>query len=51
MNAASLTTPRSSRFDFDDDAEVIKFVSRHEGAIGYVSGNASLGGVKAVTIR
>ena len=34
----------------ETDAEVIRYLARYKGAIGYVSGSASLVGAKAVTI-
>lgn len=34
-----------------DDGKVLEFVSQNAGAIGYVSGDASLDGVKVVTIE
>ena len=37
--------------ELKSDAEVIEFVRAHPGAIGYVSGQASLTGVKSVEIR
>jgi ABC-type phosphate transport system substrate-binding protein len=37
--------------EVDDDEEVVKFVLRHPGAVGYVSGGASLGGVKVLTVK
>src|SRR5262249_26268453 len=33
------------------DEEVVKFVLRYPGAIGYIAGGASLGGARAVVIR
>lgn len=34
-----------------NDAEVVKFVASHDGALGYVSGAATLDGVKAVVVE
>jgi ABC-type phosphate transport system substrate-binding protein len=34
-----------------DDEQVVKFVLQTAGAIGYVSGNANLGGAKVVPVR
>ena len=37
--------------ELSTDEEVIQFVLKHTGGIGYVSGNANLDRVKALTIR
>ena len=37
--------------ELDSDEEVIRFVARHSGAIGYVSGAGDLSAVKAVTLK
>jgi ABC-type phosphate transport system substrate-binding protein len=37
--------------EFDSDEQVVAYVLKHEGAVGYVSGAASLGGVKALSVR
>ena len=37
--------------ELDSEAAVIAFVARHRGAIGYVSGQAKLDGVKTVPIK
>jgi ABC-type phosphate transport system substrate-binding protein len=37
--------------ELDNDAEVVSYVKRYAGAIGYVSVGAALGGTKAVTIE
>ena len=37
--------------EFNTDEEVIRFVLKYAGGIGYVSGNASLDRVKVVTIK
>jgi ABC-type phosphate transport system substrate-binding protein len=34
-----------------DDAEVLEYVTKHEGAVGYVSGGASTTGVKVLSVR
>jgi len=36
--------------EFDSDDDVVKYVLKHEGAVGYVSGNANLNGSKVLTI-
>jgi ABC-type phosphate transport system substrate-binding protein len=33
------------------DAEVVEYVSRHSGAVGYVSGAASTSGAKVISVR
>jgi ABC-type phosphate transport system substrate-binding protein len=37
--------------ELDSDDAVVKYVLKHRGAIGYVSGQAALGGAKVLTIR
>ncbi len=37
--------------ELNGDADVVRYVSSHRGAIGYVSGAAKLDGVKAITIH
>jgi hypothetical protein len=37
--------------ELDSDADVVKYVSKHAGAIGYVSGNGDLAGVKVVIVK
>jgi ABC-type phosphate transport system substrate-binding protein len=37
--------------EFDSDAKVVAYVLSHEGAVGYVSGTADLGGSKVVGAR
>ena len=37
--------------ELDDDAEVIKFVARNPGAVGYVSPGANVAGVKPIAMR
>lgn len=37
--------------ELDDDAEVVRYVSSHRGAIGYVSATAKLDGVKVIAIH
>jgi ABC-type phosphate transport system substrate-binding protein len=37
--------------ELDTDEDVIRFVLRYSGSIGYVSGNANLDRVKAVTVK
>jgi ABC-type phosphate transport system substrate-binding protein len=37
--------------ELDTDDEVVKYVLRYEGAVGYVSGAANLNGTKVVTVR
>jgi ABC-type phosphate transport system substrate-binding protein len=37
--------------ELESDEAVLAYVLKHRGAVGYVSGRASLGKVKAVTIR
>jgi hypothetical protein len=34
-----------------NDDDVVKYVLKHEGAIGYVTGNANLGGAKVIAIQ
>jgi len=36
--------------EFDSDDDVVKYVLKHEGAVGYVSGNANLNGSKVLTV-
>lgn len=37
--------------ELDNDEEVVKFVLRNPGAVGYVSPGANTGGTKTVTVR
>ena len=37
--------------EFGSDEEVVAYVLRHEGGVGYVSGGASLGGAKILAVR
>jgi ABC-type phosphate transport system substrate-binding protein len=37
--------------ELDSDEEVLRYVGRHPGAVGYVSGTAELRGVKAVNVK
>jgi hypothetical protein len=37
--------------ELDSDADVIRYVVKHDGAIGYVSGSAALGAAKPVSLR
>jgi len=37
--------------ELDTDDEVIQFVAKHEGAVGYVSGTASVDRVKTLTMK
>ncbi len=37
--------------EFESDAAVLQFVTKHEGAVGYVSAPPSVEGVKVVTVR
>jgi ABC-type phosphate transport system substrate-binding protein len=37
--------------ELDTDDEIVEYVARHDGAVGYVSGGAALGGTKVVTVR
>jgi ABC-type phosphate transport system substrate-binding protein len=37
--------------ELESDQAVVAYVHKHRGAIGYVSGSAQLGGVKAITVR
>lgn len=37
--------------ELDSDEAVVSYVGRHEGAIGYVSGTAALGGVREVSLH
>jgi len=37
--------------ELDSDDEVVLYVMKHEGAVGYVSGNADLHGAKALTVK
>jgi ABC-type phosphate transport system substrate-binding protein len=37
--------------ELDTDDEVVRFVAKHDGAIGYVSGAANVERVKIVTVR
>jgi ABC-type phosphate transport system substrate-binding protein len=37
--------------ELDGDAAVVSYVTRHPGAIGYVSGGAALAGAKSVSLR
>jgi ABC-type phosphate transport system substrate-binding protein len=37
--------------EFGSDEEVVQYVLKYPGAIGYVSANASLGGARVVTVR
>jgi ABC-type phosphate transport system substrate-binding protein len=37
--------------ELDTDDDVIKYVLKYEGAVGYVSGTAGLNGTKVVTVR
>jgi len=37
--------------ELDSDQEVIRFVLKHSGAIGYVSGGADVSGAKVISVR
>jgi ABC-type phosphate transport system substrate-binding protein len=37
--------------ELDDEGDVVKFVLRNRGAVGYVSGGVNLQGAKIVTVR
>lgn len=37
--------------ELDSDEEVVLYVIKHPGAVGYVSGNAEIGGAKVVAVR
>jgi hypothetical protein len=37
--------------EFDTDHDVVDYVLKHAGAVGYVSGTADLGGAKVLTVR
>jgi ABC-type phosphate transport system substrate-binding protein len=37
--------------ELDTDEEVVKYVLKYDGAVGYVSANASLGGARVVGVR
>jgi ABC-type phosphate transport system substrate-binding protein len=37
--------------ELDSDDDVVKYVLKYEGAVGYVSGVANLNGAKVVTVR
>jgi ABC-type phosphate transport system substrate-binding protein len=37
--------------ELDSDDEVVRYVLKYGGAVGYVSGTANIGGAKAVTVR
>ncbi len=37
--------------ELDTDEEVIKYVLKHGGAVGYVSGSANVSGVKILTVK
>ena len=37
--------------EFGNDEEVVAYVLRHEGGVGYVSGGANLGGAKVLAVR
>jgi ABC-type phosphate transport system substrate-binding protein len=37
--------------ELDSDADVVQFVLRHAGAVGYISGGASLNGSRVLTVR
>jgi hypothetical protein len=37
--------------EFDTDHDVVDYVLKHAGAVGYVSGAAELGGAKVLTVR
>jgi ABC-type phosphate transport system substrate-binding protein len=37
--------------ELDDDDDVVKYVLKHEGAVGYVSGGANLNGLKVLSVR
>jgi ABC-type phosphate transport system substrate-binding protein len=37
--------------ELGSNEEIVSFVAKHEGAIGYVGGNAKLSGVKALTLE
>jgi hypothetical protein len=37
--------------ELDNDEDVVEYVLRHRGAIGYVSGSAKLGRAKAVSVQ
>jgi ABC-type phosphate transport system substrate-binding protein len=37
--------------EFDSDADVVEYVLRHEGAVGYVSGDATIAPAKVLLVR
>jgi hypothetical protein len=37
--------------EFETDDEVVKFVLKHDGGVGYVSGTANLGGTKVLVVK
>jgi ABC-type phosphate transport system substrate-binding protein len=37
--------------ELDTDEEIVKYVLKYDGAIGYVSGTAALSGTKALTVK
>ncbi len=37
--------------ELDSDEDVVKYVVKHSGAIGYVSGSANINGAQAVTVE
>jgi ABC-type phosphate transport system substrate-binding protein len=37
--------------ELDSEVDVVKYVARHPGGLGYVSGTADIAGVKAVAVR
>jgi ABC-type phosphate transport system substrate-binding protein len=37
--------------EFESDDEVVRYVAGHEGAVGYVSGAANIGGTKVLGVR
>jgi len=37
--------------EFDSEDEVVRYVLKHPGAIGYVSGSAEVGGAKVVPVK
>jgi ABC-type phosphate transport system substrate-binding protein len=37
--------------EFDTDDEVVKFVLKHDGGVGYVSGTANLDGTKVLSVK
>ena len=37
--------------ELDSDEEVVRYVLKHQGAVGYVSGGAAIGGARIVAVR